>query len=178
MDTPKWNREYAKFLKFNHDIDQERPFGLRIRVDAETLEAEAGTICLLPNHDGAPLHKHTDQDEFFTVMEGELLIQAGTTLKTLKAGESIRIERHTPHTYANRSDRICVFSYQLTPGGEFTRMMRSLEALAKSGKLSALGEPKTMIRIAGVISKYDHHVRSVRPPHFVMKAMGALSRFL
>lgn len=168
----------TRFSEFKYDIDQQVPFGLKIKVDEESREAEQGTICLLPKTEGAPLHLHTDQDESFTVVEGELNIQVGSEWRVLRAGESVQVPRKTPHTYANRSDDVCVFRYRLTPGGDFTRMMRVFEDLGRSGRVRKIGDPRTMIHIAAVISRFDHHVRSVRPPHFVMKAIGSLSRFL
>ncbi len=168
----------TKFSEFNFDIDQEIPFGLKIKINEESEFAEEGTICLLPHKVGAPLHKHSEQDEVFTVIEGELFAQVGEKKLTLKAGDSVTFPKHTPHTYANKSDQVCVFKYRLTPGGDFTKMMRTLEELGHRGKLTRIGEPKTMVHLAAVISKHDHHVRSVNPPHFVMKTMGLLSRFL
>ena len=172
------NQNSTQFSEFNFDIDQETPFGLRIKINEESKVAEEGTICVLPHKEGPPLHEHSEQDEVFTVIEGELFAQVGDKKLTLKAGESVTFPKHTPHTYANKSDNICIFKYRLTPGGDFTKMMRTLEELGHSGKLKRIGEPKTMVHLAAVISKYDHHVRSVNPPHFVMKAMGYLSRFL
>lgn len=172
------SRNIARFSEFRFDIDQEIPFGLRIRINEESKVAEEGTICIMPHKDGPPLHEHCEQDEVFTVIEGELFVQVRDRKITLKAGESVTFLKHTPHTYANHSNEICIFKYKLTPGGDFTKMMRAIEELGRRKKLKRIGEPKTMIYLAAVISKYDHHVRSVNPPHFLMKMMGYLSRFL
>jgi quercetin dioxygenase-like cupin family protein len=165
------------FETFPHDIDHQRPFGLRIRVTEETPSAEAGTICLLPHTEGAPLHMHCAQDEEFTVISGELFVQVGERKITLTAGQQVKFPRLTPHTYANRSDHVCIFTYRLTPGGDFTHMMRELETLSRRGKITRLGELKTMLHLAAVISRFGHHVRSVKPPHCIMRLMGFFSRF-
>ena len=178
MSTQSYQAEYEKFKRFNYNIDQEIPFGLRIHVDHESTNYEEGTICLLPKTQGAPLHKHSTQEEEFTVLDGEMILQVGKRKLTLKPGETVRFPKNTPHTYANERDKVCIFKYKLTPGGDFTKMMREFEKLGKSGKVSRIGEAKTMIHIAALISKFDHHVRSVSPPHFVLKALGSLSRFL
>jgi len=174
----KNDNDYSKFSEFKYDIDQEVPFGLRIKVDAESSTTEEGTICLLAKTDGPPLHEHSEQDEEFTVVEGELFAQVGSKRMTLRAGESVKFPRHTPHTYANKSDHICIFKYKLNPGGDFTKMMRAFEDLGHSGKVTKIGDLRTMVHISSVISKFDHHVRSVNPPHFVLKTMGFFSRFL
>ena len=98
-------------------------------------------------------------------------------LVDLTAGQQVSFPKNTPHTYANRSDQVCVFAYRLTPGGDFTRMMRELETLGRAGKITRLGELRTMLHLAGVISRFGHHVRSVRPPHVVMRLLGFFSRF-
>ena len=167
-----------KFDSFSCSINQEKPFGLKIRIEKETAKEEIGTICLLPKTEGPPLHKHVNQEETFSVIEGELFAVVDGKKMSLKAGESVRFPKNTPHTYANKSDEICVFQYHLTPGGDFTNMMREFERLSKLGKLSRIGELKTMIHLAAVISKFENHVRSVAPPHFVLKALGRLSRIL
>ncbi len=166
------------FDTFEHHIDLEQPFGLRLRIEAEGPEQERGVICLLPNTEGPPLHLHTNQDEEFSVLSGSLWLRVGPSESTLKGAGSVRFPRNTPHTYANRSPDVCVFRYTLTPGHDFTGMMRRFADLAQQGKLTRLGDFGTMIHLAAVIAEFEGHVRSVSPPHTVMRLLGSLSRFL
>ena len=46
-----------------------------------------------------PLHVHQDEDEIFHVLEGELEIQVGSELKTLKAGDLGFCPRGIPHSW-------------------------------------------------------------------------------
>lgn len=168
----------TRYDHFQHDIDLTIPFGLKLRIEAETHGCESGAICLLPNTEGPPLHVHTAQDETFSVLEGTLFVRSASGGHALAAGQSLVIPKHEPHTYANRSPSLVVFRYVLSPGGDFTAMMRDFEGLARSGRVKRIGDLRTMVHIAATISKYEQHVRSVRPPQVVMRMLGGLSRFM
>jgi mannose-6-phosphate isomerase-like protein (cupin superfamily) len=70
---------------------------------------------------GPPLHLHLHQEEYFYVMEGEVLFQIGDSRKTLHAGDSILGPRGIPHTFS---------SVGATPG-------RMLITFAPAGKMEA-----------------------------------------
>ena len=52
---------------------------------------------LLPG--GPPLHYHLEQEEWFYVMEGEVLFQVGEKRLRLGAGESVLAPRKVPHGF-------------------------------------------------------------------------------
>ncbi len=70
---------------------------------------------------GPPLHLHLHQEEFFYVMEGEVLFQIGDGRKLLHAGDSILGPRGIPHTFSSVGE---------TPG-------RMLITFAPAGKMEA-----------------------------------------
>jgi mannose-6-phosphate isomerase-like protein (cupin superfamily) len=49
---------------------------------------------------GPALHMHLSQEEWFYVMEGEVLFQVGDQRLHLRAGESILAPRRVPHTFS------------------------------------------------------------------------------
>lgn len=49
---------------------------------------------------GPEKHKHYFQDEWFYIVEGEFLIEAGDRLMRLKVGDSLFVPRQTPHVWA------------------------------------------------------------------------------
>jgi len=53
---------------------------------------------LLPG--GPPLHLHYKQEEWFYVIEGEVLVQIGEKRFQLKPGDSLLAPRKVPHTFA------------------------------------------------------------------------------
>jgi mannose-6-phosphate isomerase-like protein (cupin superfamily) len=50
---------------------------------------------------GPPLHLHLYQDEWFYVMEGEVVFQVGEKRVQLKPGESVLGPRRVPHTFSS-----------------------------------------------------------------------------
>jgi mannose-6-phosphate isomerase-like protein (cupin superfamily) len=50
---------------------------------------------------GPPLHLHLYQDEWFYVMEGEVVFQVGDTRVQLKPGESVLGPRRVPHAFSS-----------------------------------------------------------------------------
>jgi mannose-6-phosphate isomerase-like protein (cupin superfamily) len=53
---------------------------------------------LLPG--GPPLHLHYDQEEYFYVMEGEVIFQIGERRATLKSGDSVLAPRKVQHAFS------------------------------------------------------------------------------
>ena len=101
-------------------------------------------------HGGPPVHIHPHQDEWFYVMEGEVLFRVGESQKTLRAGESLLGPRGVPHgfagTGASRAHMLIAFS----PAGKMEAFFR--EAAVPNG-------PKMD---AALFTKYD--MQYVGPP--------------
>ncbi|WP_461075766.1 cupin domain-containing protein [Spirosoma flavus] len=53
---------------------------------------------------GPTLHIHHDQDELFSIIEGEYLFQVGDEKFTVKAGDTVFAPRGIPHTWIQLSD--------------------------------------------------------------------------
>jgi len=70
-----------------------------------------------PQTPGPPLHVHHEADEFFYVIDGHLLVQAGEERHDLGPGCFAWLPRQTPHTYANVSDSPVHMVGGAVPGG-------------------------------------------------------------
>jgi quercetin dioxygenase-like cupin family protein len=92
---------------------------------------------------GPPLHYHLNQEEWFYVIEGEVLFQVGDTRKRLGPGDSILGPRRVPHTFS------CVGN---SPG-------RMLIAFNPAGKmeefLRATGIPNPPVQDAAFFRRYE-----------------------
>lgn len=66
---------------------------------------------------GPPLHVHTDQDEIFSIIEGEYLFQVGENQFTVKAGDTVFGPRTVPHTWLQLSD-VGKMTYLVQPAGK------------------------------------------------------------
>ncbi|GAB3022297.1 cupin domain-containing protein [Spirosoma pulveris] len=54
---------------------------------------------------GPVLHIHHDQDELFSIIEGDYLFQVGDEKFTVKAGDTVFAPRGIPHTWLQLSER-------------------------------------------------------------------------
>lgn len=78
---------------------------------------------------GPMLHIHFQQDEIFTITEGEYRFVVGKDTHHLKAGQTIFLPRGIPHTWIQLSDKGRMI-YMLQPAGkmeEFFSFMNNLK---------------------------------------------------
>jgi len=78
---------------------------------------------------GPMLHLHFEQDEIFTVTEGEYRFVAGDATHILTAGQTIFLPRNIPHTWIQLTDKGKMI-YLLQPAGkmeEFFSLMNNLK---------------------------------------------------
>jgi mannose-6-phosphate isomerase-like protein (cupin superfamily) len=73
---------------------------------------------------GPHLHLHFSQDEWFYVMEGEVLFQIGDGRKRLQAGESVLAPRNIPHTFTPIGDKPGHMLIAFTPAGKMEQYFR------------------------------------------------------
>ncbi len=66
---------------------------------------------------GPARHVHYYQDEWFYVLEGELVIEAGDGRFQLKPGDSLFVPRKTPHVWAFIRDTGGKFLASVSPAG-------------------------------------------------------------
>jgi quercetin dioxygenase-like cupin family protein len=77
---------------------------------------------------GPPLHLHVAQDEWFYVLEGQVLIQAGDQRVTLKAGDSILGPRNVPHAFVAIGPTPAHMLITFTPAGRMEQFFRDTVA--------------------------------------------------
>ena len=73
---------------------------------------------------GPPLHLHFHQDEWFYVIEGEVLFQVGENRKRLVAGESVLGPRNVPHAFISVGQKPGRMLIAFTPAGRMEQFFR------------------------------------------------------
>ena len=73
---------------------------------------------------GPPRHFHLRQEEWFYVMEGEVLFEVGDSRKTLRAGESILGPRGIPHAFSGVGEKPAHMLIAFTPAGKMEEFFR------------------------------------------------------
>jgi quercetin dioxygenase-like cupin family protein len=99
---------------------------------------------------GPPVHFHLHQDEWFYVMEGEVVFQVGDTRKRLSAGESMLGPRGIPHGFSAVSATPSRMLIAFTPAGKMEEFFR-VAAVPSGPKMDA-----------DLFSRYD--MQYVGPP--------------
>ena len=95
---------------------------------------------------GIPLHYHHDCTEYYEVLDGELKMQLGKEIKTLKKGEYLLVPKKTNHRYFNQSNNIVKFKAVIQPGNFGSQVLiSSLNGLARDGKVNKQGLPKSWL---------------------------------
>jgi quercetin dioxygenase-like cupin family protein len=77
---------------------------------------------------GPPLHLHVAQEEWFYVMEGQVLFQVGEQRLTLQAGDSILGPRNVPHAFLAVGPNPARMLITFTPGGRMEQFFRDNSA--------------------------------------------------
>jgi mannose-6-phosphate isomerase-like protein (cupin superfamily) len=79
---------------------------------------------LLPG--GPPLHFHYYQEEWFYVMEGEVLFQIGEKRSQLKAGDSVLAPRKVPHAFTAVGPKPAKMLIAYSPAGKMEQFFRDM----------------------------------------------------
>jgi quercetin dioxygenase-like cupin family protein len=82
----------------------------------------------VPPMSGPPLHRHSREDEWFYVLDGEITFEIDGRRKVLHAGGSAFAPRGTAHTFKNFGDSSAKMLVMVTPGG-FQRFFEELSSL-------------------------------------------------
>ena len=74
---------------------------------------------------GPPLHVHPHQEEYFYVMEGEVVFQLGDSRRRLSAGDSVLGPRGIPHTFSSVGAQPGRMLIAFTPAGKMEEFFRA-----------------------------------------------------
>jgi quercetin dioxygenase-like cupin family protein len=96
-----------------------------------------------PPMSGPPLHVHSREDEFFYVLDGELVFEVDGARHTVGAGGSVGLRRGVPHRYQNFTDRDARLLIVTTPGA-FCGFFKELSALTPPGGLPTMEQLRSL----------------------------------
>jgi len=105
--------------------------GVTVKVSA----AETGGLCTVwegrvpPGTVGAGPHSHHARDEFFYVLEGEVVMRIGNESYTARAGTFAFVPRDTVHGFHNASGERATLLVVHHPGG-FEQFLEEMQKLA------------------------------------------------
>jgi len=123
--------------------------GVRFMIDSETTGGAFSLVehPLPPRALGAPVHTHSNEDEYSYVLEGRIGVQLGDQVLEAGPGELVFKPRGVPHAFWNAGDEPARLLELISPGG-FENYFRELAPLlaATEPDEAAIGE---------VVARYD-----------------------
>ena len=126
-------KDYVTFIKTHSDTNGEYTL----------VEVE------LSDRGGVGLHYHKTYSEKFECTDGEVQIQLGKTIHTLKAGQAATAEPNINHLFRNRSGKTCKFKVELRPASRgFEQSLQIGYGLAQDGECKVNGFPKNKYALA------------------------------
>jgi mannose-6-phosphate isomerase-like protein (cupin superfamily) len=108
-----------------------------------------------PPMSGPPLHVHSREDEFFHVLEGELVFELDGDRCTVATGGSVFLRRGVRHRYQNFTPLDARLLIVTTPG-DFCRFFEELSSATPQGGLPS------METLRSLDAKYG--LRTLGPP--------------
>jgi len=126
-----------------------RALGTTYKVLSKSVNGAAAIVehTLEPKSIGAPMHKHTFEDEISYVLEGELSVVQNGEVQTAGPGEYIVKPRGIFHTFWNRGKKRIRFLEVITPGNfEYY--------FAEIAPFLTAGAPPQLDKIREVVAKY------------------------
>jgi len=129
---------------------------------------------------GPPVHVHPDTDDTFAVVDGTLEVCMDGEWRSVRAGEAATVPAGVPHTFRNASDETAKVKVTMRPAGRSEAFFRDMHRLIQEGKIKRLPpkDPRSAIYAAMLIGEYPDHIRSVKPPNGVFKALAVVGRAL
>ena len=116
-----------------------------IHTARETNGAKSEFQITLAPGGGTPRHYHTEYDETFEVIDGELMIEREKESVRLSQGESITVRRGEIHRFYSESNKEVKFRAVINPGHEgFENALAIGYGLAVDGKVNKKGIPKKL----------------------------------
>jgi quercetin dioxygenase-like cupin family protein len=116
----------------------------------------------------AAAHVHPYQTETFEILEGEVTFKAGKDTIVAKAGETVRVDPGTPHTFWNAGETDARFRTEIRPALQFESLIETMFGLANDGKTNRKGMPNPL-RLAVIANAHFDVVRLPFPPTWMQK---------
>jgi quercetin dioxygenase-like cupin family protein len=88
---------------------------------------------------GPPLHIHLAQDEWFYVLDGQVLAQVGDQRITLKPGDSVLGPRNVPHAFLAVGATPAHMLITFTPAGQMEQFFRDTVGLGPQQSAAVYG---------------------------------------
>lgn len=134
---------------------------------------------LHPHSSGTPVHIHPTAAETYEVLEGSFDVYVDGVWRTMEVGERVTVPAGVPHTFRNASDGVTRVFNAHEPAMDFGTFFGRMGRMVEDGSVPPNRMTlKTKLHLAIVMASHEDEIRSVNPPHGVMRAFAAIGRML
>lgn len=124
-----------------------------------------------------PMHYHPHQEEYLTVIKGELTVRLSDSIRILKQGETLHVNKNMAHSVWNNSPNDTIINWQVLPALNTENMLETITGLATENKINRNGKPP-FLQLAILANKYDGTFRLARPPFILQRIVfGIITPF-
>jgi quercetin dioxygenase-like cupin family protein len=115
-------------------------------------------------------HAHPEQEECFTVLEGQLKFRVGGRRVTAGPGDTVRIPPGTVHHFANAGSRPARVAVQTRPALSMQDLLETAAALARSQHAAGKKLPSPL-DLALFMRDFEREVRAPYLPGVLVRAV-------
>lgn len=120
-----------------------------------------------------PMHYHPLQEEYFTILSGELTVRIRGKLQALKAGEQLHIAPNTSHAMWNASNHKTIVHWKVLPALDTENLFETIYGLVNDGKTNNKGIP-SLLQMAPTATRFSEVFRLSKPPYLIQKIIFSL----
>ena len=165
------------------DVLDLTPIGTIFHIRKTSADTQGGSFEmeweLGPQTGGTPVHTHPLATESYDVLEGRLDVYVDGTWRTLSAGERVSVPPGGRHTFRNASDLPARVYNTHRPALRFGEYFAALDRVVNSGAIrDGRMTPKVILHMAVLMTSFEDEIRSVKPPHAVMRVLALVGRLL
>ena len=134
---------------------------------------------LFPMSGGTPVHVHPYGTESYKVLAGTLDLYVDGVWKRLGPGEAATVEPGVPHTFRNATDApVRVYNVH-APAMKYGEYFEGLHRVVSSGAVRpGRMTLKAVLYLSMLMTSFEDEIRSVKPPHAVMRILARVARLL
>ena len=126
-----------------------------------------------PGSPEPPAHFHPNQEEHFTILEGEMTVRMHGNLRVLQAGDTLHIPATEIHSMWNHSTVSARVQWQTRPALRTEHFMETFAGFAIDGKANQSDRPSLLQSIL-TIHHFSCEFRLANPSSVVQAVMFAL----
>jgi quercetin dioxygenase-like cupin family protein len=161
-------------------LDLRSIFGVYAKI-SKSADATDGAFvemdCTAEPGSGTMVHFHPEQEETFTVLEGELEVLREGQWTPVLAGESYSVPKGAVHAWRNAAQVPARFVNVHRPALGFEDHMRTLDRLVREGRIRGKSDPRSIIYMS--LSAVEHRPDvTVKPPQWLVNAAASVGRLL